>query len=303
VVKLRIGARASALSLAQVGVVVRALEGRVEAEVVTFRTTGDRLSSLGAEISGKGVFTKEIDEALIAGDVDVGVHSLKDLPSEIPPGLELTAVPTREDPRDVLISRSGQPLVSLPPGARIGTGSPRRRAQLLALRPDCEVLDARGNVDTRLRRLEEGRWEAVVLARAGLARLGRLGEVTETLEVDRMLPAIGQGALALITREEDSATRRLLAELDDADAHSEALAERTLLTWLQAGCRAPLAGLARVADRSLQLVAKVFAPDGSRTLEETGVGSPGEPHALGRQVAEKLLERGAARLIDEARQG
>lgn len=300
--KLRIGARASALSLAQVGIVVRALDGRVETEVVTFRTTGDRLSSLGAEISGKGVFTKEIDEALIAGDVDVGVHSLKDLPSEIPRGLALTAVPPREDPRDVLISRSGQRLVSLPSGARIGTGSPRRRAQLLALRSDCEVLDARGNVDTRLRRLDAGRWDAVVLARAGLARLGRLAEVTETLEVDRMLPAIGQGALALITREEDSATRWLLAQLDDADAHSETLAERALLTWLQAGCRAPLAGLARVSGGSLHLRAKVFSPDGRQMLEEIGVGSPGEPHAVGRQVAEKLLERGAARLIDEARQ-
>ena len=298
---LRIGARGSALSQAQAALVVGALRGRVEATVVTFRTTGDRLSSLGAEISGKGVFTKEIDEALLDGRVDLGVHSLKDLPSEIPDGLVLAAVPVREDPRDVLLSGSGHPLALLPPGSRIGTASPRRRAQLLAARPDCPVSDARGNVDTRIRWMREGRWEAIVLARAGLARLGRLDEVTEVFEEDRMLPAIGQGALALVTRAEDGETRRIVAALDDAQAHSESTAERELLRHLEAGCRAPLAGLARTSGEVLRLTARVFSRDGERILEARGEGSTRDPREVGRRVAEELLQRGAGLLISEAR--
>ncbi|MBC8646856.1 MAG: hydroxymethylbilane synthase [Thermoanaerobaculia bacterium] len=298
---LRIGARGSALSQAQAALVVGALQGRVEATVVTFRTTGDRLSSVGAEISGKGIFTKEIDEALLDGRVDLGVHSLKDLPSEMPDGLVLSAVPVREDPRDVLLSGSGHPLALLPPGSRIGTASPRRRAQLLASRPDCPVSDARGNVDTRIRRLREGRWEAIVLARAGLARLGRLDEVTEVFEEDRMLPAIGQGALALVTRAEDGETRRIVAALDDVQAHSESDAERELLRHLEAGCRAPLAGRARVSGEELRLTARVFSRDGDRILEARGEGSARNPREVGRRVAEELLQRGAGLLISEAR--
>lgn len=300
--KLRIGARGSALSLAQTEIVAGALRrAGLEVEVVTFRTTGDQLSRLGAEISRKGVFTKEIDEALLEGRVDLGVHSLKDLPSEIREGIVLAAVPPREDPSDVLISRDSVPLSALPAGARIGTGSPRRKAQLLAMRPDFEVIEARGNVDTRIRRLRESRWDAIVLARAGLARLGRLDEVTEVLGPDSMLPAIGQGALALIAREGDSAIADLLVSLDDEASHREALAERTLLRYLEAGCRAPLAGLARHRDGALSLRARVFSPDGRRVLEEEETGPAKNPEALGRRVAEKLLERGAADLIAEAR--
>lgn len=300
--KLRFGARGSALSVAQTELVARSLAGVVEVEVLTFRTTGDRLSQANAEISGKGIFTKEIDEALLEGRVDVGVHSLKDLPSEIPAGLVLAAVPAREDPSDVLISHPSAPLAHLPTGARIGTGSPRRKAQLLALRPDLAVIDARGNVDTRIRRLREGKWDAIVLARAGLARLGRLEDVSEVFGPDRMLPAIGQGALALIAREEDSETRRALAFLDDEECHRQVLAERTLLTHLEAGCRAPLAGLARSAPQgSLTLAAGVFSPDGRRLLREEATGPATDPQSLGRRVAEALLARGAADLIREAR--
>lgn len=298
--RLRIGARSSALSLAQVEIVVRALSGRAETEVVTFRTTGDRLSSLGAEISGKGVFTKEIDEALLDGRVELGVHSLKDLPSKIPAGLLLAAVPLREDPRDVLISRSGAGLDALPERAILGTGSPRRKAQLLALRPDFEVRDARGNVDTRIRRLHEGRWDAIVLARAGLARLGRLTEATEVLDVEQMLPAVGQGALALVTRDDDAQTIRLLSKLDDPDAHGEAEAERTLLVHLETGCRAPLAALARVKEGRVSLRARVFSPDGRRILEGADEGSANDPKEVGRRVADELLRLGAADLIEEA---
>jgi len=300
-VKLRLGARGSALSLAQTGEVARAFAGRFDVEVLAIQTTGDRLSRLNAEISRKGVFTKEIDEALLDGRVDVGVHSLKDLPSQIPPGLVLAAVPAREDPSDALISHPSRPLSDLPRGARIGTGSPRRKAQLLALRPDLEVVDARGNVDTRLRRLREGKWNAIVLARAGLARLGRLEDIAEVFGPDRMLPAIGQGALALIAREGDSAVREALALLDDERSHREALAERALLRYLEAGCRAPLAGLARAVGGALSLSAGVFSPDGRRLLREDGSGPADLPEAVGRRVAEALLTRGAAKLIAEAR--
>jgi hydroxymethylbilane synthase len=298
---LRIGARGSALSRAQVDLVVRALQGRVETQVVTIRTTGDRLSSIGAGVSGKGVFTKEIDEALLDGRVDLGVHSLKDLPSAVPERLVLAAVPVREDPRDVLISAAGHPLALLPPGSRIGTASPRRRAQLLAARPDCPVSDARGNVDTRIRRMREGRWDAIVLARAGLARLGRLEEVTEVFEEDTMLPAIGQGALALVARGEDTATRDILAALDDPASHAEADAERELLRHLEAGCRAPLAGRARVSGGALRLKARVFSLDGELALEATGEGTAQDPKDVGRRVADELLARGAGGLISEAR--
>lgn len=298
---MRLGARGSALSLAQTEQVARALSGRVKVEVLTFRTTGDRLSQLGAAISGKGVFTKEIDEALLEERADVGVHSLKDLPSEIPPGLVLAAVPAREDPSDVLISHPSRLLSELPPGARIGTASPRRKAQLLALRPDLEVLDARGNVDTRIRRVWEGKWDAIVLARAGLARLGRLGDTSEVFGLDRMIPAIGQGALALVAREGDTATLEALAVLDDPASHREAVAERTLLRHLEAGCRAPLAGLARNAGGAMTLTAGVFSPDGRRLLREQASGSPEDPESLGKRVAETLLSRGAAALIEEAR--
>ena len=298
---LRIGARSSALSLAQVELVARALREVAETVVITFRTTGDRLSSLGAAISAKGVFTKEIDEALLDGRVDLGVHSLKDLPSEMPEGLVIAAVPTREDPRDVLLSRSGHGLALLPPGARIGTGSPRRRAQLLAARPDCPVSEARGNVDTRIRRLREGRWDAIVLARAGLARLGRLNEITEVLNPERMLPAVGQGALALVARADDGPTRRLVERLEDGAARCEAEAERGLLRRLEAGCRAPMAGLARAAGESLALRARVFSPNGERMLEASADGSTDQPEEVASRVAEDLLRRGAGLLIGEAR--
>jgi hydroxymethylbilane synthase len=300
-VKLRIGARGSPLSLAQTELVASELRPHSEVEVVPIRTTGDRLSKLDAGMTGKDLFTREIDEALLEGRIDVGVHSLKDLPSRLPEGLVLAAVPPREDPRDVLVSLHRRSLESLPRGARIGTSSARRRAQILASRPDATVLDARGNVDTRIRRLNEGRWDAIVLARAGLARLGRLPEVTEVLPVSVMLPAIGQGALAIIVREKDGEVRERIASLDHRDSHREAIAERALLELLEAGCRAPIAGLARVRDGELSLDGAVFEPDGSRTLRAEASGPAGDPVALGREVATRLLEQGAAQLIERSR--
>jgi hydroxymethylbilane synthase len=300
-VKIRIGARGSALSLAQTDIVATALRERAEVEVIPISTTGDRLSRLEAAMTGKDLFTREIDDALLDGRIDVGVHSLKDMPSRLPDGLALAAVPPREDPSDVLVSREGVRLGALPPGSRLGTSSARRRAQILAARPDLELLEARGNVDTRIRRLNEGRWDAIVLARAGLARLGRLGEVTEVLPPSLMLPAIGQGALAVVTRENDRAVRELVVRLDDLRSHYEALAERALLDLLEAGCRAPVAGLARVEKGRLRLSGAVFAPDGSRTLSDDGEGPVENAEALGREVARRLLEGGAAELIALAR--
>jgi hydroxymethylbilane synthase len=300
-VKIRIGARGSALSLAQTDLVARDLRERAEVEVISISTTGDRLSRLEAAMTGKDLFTREIDDALLDRRIDVGVHSLKDMPSRLPDGLALAAVPPREDPSDVLVSRERVRLGSLPPGSRLGTSSARRRAQILAARPDLELLEARGNVDTRIRRLNEGRWDAIVLARAGLARLGRLEEVTEVLPPSLMLPAIGQGALAVVTREDDHAVRELVARLDDSRSHWEALAERALLDLLEAGCRAPVAGLARVEKSRLRLSGAVFAPDGSRTLSDEAEGPVENAEALGREVARRLLEGGAAELIALAR--
>ena len=298
---LRLAARGSALSRVQVELIARSLAPDFETEIETYRTTGDQLSQLDAVIVGKGVFTKEIDEALLDGRADIGVHSLKDLPSELPEGLILAAVPRREDPSDVLISRPRLPFAELPAGSAVGTGSPRRRAQLLAARPDLIVTEARGNVDTRIRRLEEGRWHAIVLARAGLARLGRLDEVCDVFSAEVMLPAIGQGALALVARADDASAARALGSLDHPPSHREARAERRLLHLLEAGCRAPLAARAISRDGMLRLEAAVFSPDGARFLRESAEGPESDPEGVGDRVAARLLARGAARILDEAR--
>jgi len=298
--RLRLGARGSALSLAQAKLVTESLSGKAEVEVVEVRTTGDRLSAAGSPIEWKGDFTRELDEALLDGRIDFAVHSLKDVPTEMPPGLLLAAVPPREDPHDVLITRSGKGLASLAHGARVGTASPRRKAQLLAARPDLEILEARGNVDTRLARLAEGRFDAIVLARAGLARLGRAGEVSEVLPERVLLPAVGQGALAIVAREQDAEIRSILAALDHPPSHQAVAAERSLLSTLEAGCKAPVAALARASGGELRITAGVFSLDGRRALREESSGSSGEALAVGRSAAEKLLARGAGDLMAEA---
>ena len=296
---LRLGARGSALSLAQAGLIVRSLSGRARIEIVTVRTTGDRLSAAGSPIEWKGDFTRELDEALLDGRIDFAVHSLKDVPSAVPEGIVLAAVPEREDPRDVLVAEPRRRFEELPPGSRVGTSSPRRKAQLLAARPDLEILEARGNVDTRLRRLREGRWDAIVLARAGLARLGLLDETQhEPFPEELLLPAVGQGALALFARADDRGTLDLLAGVEHEPSRREADAERALLATIEAGCHAPVAGRARSGPDSVSLTAAVFAPDGSRQLREGASGPRERSAALGRAVGEALLARGAAGLLD-----
>jgi len=297
--KLRLGARGSALSLVQARLTASALGDRAEVEIVEVRTTGDRRSAAGAPIGWKGDFTKELDEQLVAGGIDAAVHSLKDVPAALRDGLVLAAVPKREDPRDALVSRPRLAFADLPAGSRIGTSSPRRTAQVLAARPDLSVSAARGNVDTRLRRLREGKWDALVLARAGLARLSRLEEIVEVFPESRMLPAAGQGALGIVTRADDVETRALLAHVDDLASHEEVLAERSLLAALEAGCRAPVAALARATDRALTLEAAVFSADGSRSIRETRSGDAADAAGIGKALAERLLELGAAELIAE----
>lgn len=275
---VRIGTRASTLALTQTGHVADDLArlGGLTTELVHVRTDGDRLTGSLASLGGTGVFVTTLRDALLDGRCDVAVHSLKDLPTTPAPGLTIAAVPVRQDPRDALCARDGLTLRELPPGALVGTGSPRRAAQLLAARPDLVVVDIRGNVDTRLGRVAgaghgPGDLDAVVLARAGLARLGRLDAVTEALDPEVMLPAPGQGALAVEVRTADLAdpTHPLaaaLAALDHTPTRLAVVAERALLARLEAGCAAPVGALARVEGATIDLSAVVARTDGTQTL-------------------------------------
>jgi len=293
---IRIGTRGSALALWQAEHVrsrLEALGHAVTLHVIT--TTGDRLLDRRLEsVGGKGAFLKEIEEAMQAGEVDLAVHSLKDVPTVLPEGLELCAILERADPRDALLS-AGARLLELPAGATVGTTSLRRQALLRALRPDLVLADLRGNVDTRIRRLREGRFDAILLAMAGLSRLGRAGEVTEALEARRFVPAPGQGAIVLECRADDHRVREAVAPLDHAPTARAVTAERTLLAALGGGCNVPLGAHASAAGEAFDLVAFVAGGDGSDLLRAEGRGS--DPVALGRAVAEDLLARGAGRLL------
>lgn len=296
---LRLGTRGSPLARAQAGQVARLLEERhagLRVELVAIRTSGDRMErGPGMPAGVKGLFVKEIEEALGDGRVDLGVHSMKDLPAVLAPGLVLGAVPPRADPRDVLIGPGG--LRDLPPRSRIGTSSVRRRAQLLALRRDLVVLPLRGNVDTRLERLRSGEVDAVVLAAAGLARLGVADAAARPLAPDEMLPAIGQGALALECRADDADTRALLAAVADAAAETAAAAERGFLTAIGGDCNTPLAALAEVHGDDVELRALVLDVEGRESLAESGRAAAADAAALGADVAARLLARGAGRLL------
>lgn len=300
---VRIGTRGSLLATTQARMIADRLStsAGVDVELVTLRTEGDDNPAPLSAIGGEGVFVAAVREALAQDRVDVAVHSLKDLPTTPDPRLRLAAIPMREDPRDALVARDGLTLAELPPGARVGTGSPRRAAQLRALGLGLEVVDLRGNVDTRLRRVAEGRLDAVVLAWAGLRRLGRSAEATEVLDPLQMLPAPGQGALACETRGDDPGTARLLDGIDDADTRAAVTAERRLLAALEAGCSAPVGALAEVAIGSdgdeLWLRAVVTEPTGSVTIRQSATGSPGEAAAVGERLAAEMLSEGAADLM------
>jgi hydroxymethylbilane synthase len=300
---LVLGTRASKLAMTQSATVARALElaAGVSVTLVEISTQGDRSSAAIEQLGGTGVFVTALRERLLAGDVDLAVHSLKDLPTGPAPGLVVAAVPLREDPRDALVARDGLTLNELPAGARIGTGSPRRAAQLRALGREFEVVPIRGNVDTRLGKVGSGQLDAVVLARAGLARLGRLADITEVLDPLTMLPAPGQGALAVECRSDDAELATMLALLDDAGTRAAVLAERTLLAELEAGCTAPVGAYAEVAegDRGLEIYLRgvVVSVDGSTDLRLSATGPFDDAEAVGRRLAADLLDAGAADLM------
>jgi hydroxymethylbilane synthase len=272
-------------------------------ELIEVRTEGDRdRTSPLTQIGGLGLFTREIQRALLDRRVDLAVHSLKDLPTVPVPGLTVAAVPVREDVADALIAPVFATLAALPEGARVGTGSQRRRAMVLHARPDLEVVAVRGNVETRLNKSLSGELDAVVLAFAGLSRLGLAGHVTERLGPPRFLPAVGQGALGLECRVDDEDTRDAVAALDDPATHRAVAAERSLLLALEAGCLLPVGAWGRVdgsgpADASLQLDACVFEPEGRAVLMESAAGPMSAPEDLGRLVASRLLDRGAGDLL------
>ena len=295
--RLRIGSRGSALALWQAGHVRdRLAELGHEAQIEVITTTGDRIQDRRLElVGGKGAFLKEIEDALLAGQVDLAVHSLKDVPVELPPGLTLVAVLERADARDALLSRSGQGLDALPPLSRVGTSSLRRRAQLLARRRDLTVEDLRGNVDTRIRRLREGAFDAIVLALAGLQRLGREQEATEALDPAVFIPAPGQGVVAVECRAADEPVAAALAPLHHLPTHRAVRAERTLLAALGGGCNVPLGAHAVADPAGLSLSAFVAEPDGGRLLRAQAAGA--DPEELGRRVAADLAARGARELM------
>jgi hydroxymethylbilane synthase len=299
--RLRLGTRASPLARWQAEWVAAELQKHgVTVELVPITTQGDvRTGPLG-QIGGQGLFTKEIQRALLADQIDVAVHSCKDLPTEEVPGLTIAAVPVRESTSDMLVTAKADRIEDLPPTARVGTGSLRRKAQLLAVRPDLVVKDIRGNVETRLEKLDRGEFDAIVLAEAGLKRLGLENAQVHMIPRLVMLPAVGQGALAIEARTDDTVTLSLLAPLDHLESHQAVLAERALLAALRAGCLAPVGAHARIEDGQLTLDAVVLSPDGRQRLCASSSSQPTAAIELGKRVANELLDQGAAQLIAAA---
>jgi hydroxymethylbilane synthase len=290
---LRVVTRGSQLALIQTGLVVDVLAARwpgVSFEVVTASTPGDRDKQTPLTTLGQGVFVKGVEEQLLDGRVDLAVHSLKDVPTAETPGLTLGAFPLRADARDGLVCRVGRNLASLPPGARVGTGSPRRAAQLLALRDDLQMTPIRGNLDTRLRKLHDGEIDALTVAIAGMERLGRLAELDQALEVDECTPAAGQGTLVVQCRADDARALEILAAVDSSTIRAESLAERAFLARLGGGCQLPAGAVARVFDGgSLEIVGVVASTDGRRLVREHASGSVDDAHGAGAALADTLM--------------
>lgn len=296
--RLRIGSRGSQLALWQanhIAALLREQGHRVEIEII--HTTGDKVTDVAlAKIGSKGLFTKEIEEALLDRRVDLAVHSLKDLPTELSEEFKLGAITQREDPRDAFCSVRFSSLSELPQRARVGTSSLRRQAQLKAVRPDLEISPLRGNVDTRLRKLESGEYDAIILAVAGTRRLGSMSRVKQIIPSELMCPAAGQGAMAIEVRANDAATQTCVKFLDDASARAATTCERTLLNALGGGCQVPIGAQAEVRSGQLHLDAVVADPDGANVLRGSGNGD--DPYELGRKVAEDLLRSGAGKILE-----
>ena len=304
---LRIGTRGSVLALAQAGEVKTLVEKKhpnLSCELVILKTSGDDFTpppaqnrTGGAAVNVKGLFVKEIEEALLAGKIELAVHSVKDLQAELPEGLTLAAILPREDPRDVLVTRGQEKLNTLKSGAGIGASSLRRQSQLKRIRRDLEIVPIRGNVDTRLKKLDSGECDALILAGCGLKRLGLSQRISEWLEPSRMLPASGQGALGVEIAEGDKEIDRWIQALDDSTAHAEVTAERALVKALGGGCDVPIGAHARVQGANLTLVAAVFSPDGLKTVRKEISGSKEAAERLGKELASHLRAAGADRLL------
>src|SRR5579883_258739 len=297
---LKIGSRGSPLALWQAEwVKARLAELGHEASIQIIKTTGDRITDVPlAKVGTKGLFTKEIEDALLAGEVDLAVHSLKDMPTELPDGLVLSGIPQREDARDALV---GSTLAELPQGAHIGTSSLRRTAQLYALRPDLRIESIRGNVDTRLRKLDERQFQAILLATAGLRRLGLAHRIAQSLPVEQMCPAVGQGALAIETRDDGGAGHQAAQSLDDARTRAAVTAERAVLATLGGGCQVPIGAHATVSEdgTALALRAVVISPDGRQLLRQQGSAAVADAVVLGQSLGEKLLEMGGREILEQ----
>jgi len=296
--KLRIGSRGSQLALWQanhISALLRAQGHDVEIEII--HTTGDKITDVAlAKVGTKGMFTKEIEEALAAGSVDLAVHSLKDLPTELPAGFEIAAITERQDPRDAFCSLKYSSIEDLPHGARVGTSSLRRQAQLKAIRTDLDIHPLRGNVDTRLRKLEQGEYDAIILASAGLKRLGKTELIKQIMSADVMCPAAGQGALAIEIRFGDVKICELLAFLNDPNARAATTCERALLNSLGGGCQVPIGAFAEIRDGKLHLESIVADPDGSKVLRDSRDGD--DPEKLGNDAGAALIQRGGDAILE-----
>ncbi len=300
---IRIGTRASQLALAQTKWVIDRVSAQypgTEVDVIKVKTRGDRILDRAlSTIGGKGLFVKEIEETLISGEIDVAVHSLKDVPADLPENLDIGIIPEREDPHDVMISKDNIPLKDLPEGSHIGTSSLRRSAQLLHYRPDLKIVPLRGNLDTRIGKLHSIDIQAIVVAAAGLKRIGFVDRITQSFSFDLVLPAIGQGALGLELRRDDHETRDMLAFLGHYPTMVAVEAERSFLGGLKGGCQVPVAGLARFKDGSLYLDGLVANLDGSTIFRDVVIGPPKKARELGATLANKLLDAGAREILDD----
>ena len=303
---LRIGTRGSALALWQARSIARELCEATggEPEIVIIKTSGDKFQQTSfSQIGTKGVFIKELEDALLDERIDLAVHSMKDVPTEMPEDLTIAAIGKREDVRDALLSLSGATLESLPRGARVGTSSLRRQSQLLYARRDLRVLELRGNVDTRIEKLRRGDYDAIVLAKAGLDRLGLSANISEVLPPEVSLPAAGQGAIGIEARSGDTETLRVLSGLEDGETRSAVTAERSALAGLGGGCQLPIGAWGRVENNRLALDVAVLSPDGKQRMWEKDSGSPTEAGAIGKRIAQKLRECGATALLDRESRG
>jgi hydroxymethylbilane synthase len=301
---LRIGTRASALAIAQTREVISALKpltAAVRCDVVPIRTKGDEIHDFGTStIDNKSMFTKEIEQSLLEEKIDLAIHSMKDLTTEMPSGLVIGAIPKRENPRDVLISKGNKRFIELKFGTRVGTSSARRKAQLLASRGDFDIIETHGNVDTRLRKLDHGEFDAIVLAAAGLIRLGLEKRATEYLSPDVMLPAVGQGALAIQVREDDDEIRELVSQIDHTETRRAVEAERAFAGTLGADCRTPIAAYARAEAGGLAIDGMVASRDGRKLVRNRMVSDDPNATRIGEELAKSLLTKGAMTILEAA---